>query len=81
MSAESSWNMFESTHPSIIDKLFSGMLKTIVTCAKCEKKSVTFNPFMTMSMAFENSLEKCIASFLKEDKLDAKDQYRCDKCN
>jgi hypothetical protein len=24
MSAESSWNQFESSHPSIIDKLFSG---------------------------------------------------------
>jgi len=26
MSAESSWNAFEQTHPSIIDKLFSGKL-------------------------------------------------------
>ena len=46
---------------------FLGMLKTIVTCAKCDRKSITFNPFMTMSMAFENSLDKCIVNFLKED--------------
>lgn len=57
------------------------MLKTIVTCVKCDRKSITFNPFMTMSMAFENSLEKCLGNFLKEDQLDSKDQYRCDKCN
>lgn len=26
MSAETAWNLYESTHPSIIDKLFSGKL-------------------------------------------------------
>ena len=34
---------------------------------------------MTLSLAFENSLDKCIANFLKEDLL--KDEYKCDKCS
>jgi ubiquitin C-terminal hydrolase len=60
------------------------MQKTIVTCGKCNEKSITFNPFMTLSLAFESSLEKCLLNYLKEDSLecskDGSDQYRCDKC-
>jgi len=33
--AEDSWFHYEQTHPSIIDKLFTGMLQTTVTCGKC----------------------------------------------
>lgn len=56
------------------------MQKTIVTCGNCANKSTTFNPFMTLSLAFESSLDKCIANFLKEDTLGSKDKYKCDKC-
>ena len=57
------------------------MQKTIVTCGKCNNKSITFNPFMTLSLAFDASLDKCVANYLKEDILDAKDKYKCEKCN
>lgn len=57
------------------------MLKTTVTCGKCNNNSITYNPFMTMSLAFENSLERCISNFLKEDKLDSAEKYKCEKCN
>jgi ubiquitin C-terminal hydrolase len=36
---------------------------------------------MTLSVAFETTLEKCIANYLKEDTLDSKDKYKCEKCN
>jgi ubiquitin C-terminal hydrolase len=36
---------------------------------------------MTLSLAFEASLDKCIANFLKEDTLGSKDKYKCEKCN
>ena len=36
---------------------------------------------MTLSLAFESSLDKCISNFLKEDSLDSKDQYKCEKCS
>ena len=35
---------------------------------------------MTLSIAFECTLKKCIQGFLKEITLDSKDQYNCDKC-
>lgn len=34
-------------NPSVIDRVFSGIMKTIVTCGRCQHKSVTFNPFMS----------------------------------
>mmetsp|Transcript_42676 Transcript_42676/g.31215 ORF Transcript_42676/g.31215 Transcript_42676/m.31215 type:complete len:106 (+) Transcript_42676:326-643(+) len=75
------WNVYEQSHPSIVDKLFSGMLKTVVICDSCKEKSTTYNPFMTLSLAFDSSLDKCIANFLKEDTLSSKDKYLCQKCH
>ena len=36
---------------------------------------------MTLSLAYESSLEKCIQSYLKEDTLSSQDKYKCEKCN
>ena len=36
---------------------------------------------MTLSLAFEASLDKAITNFLKEDTLDSTDKYKCEKCN
>ena len=57
------------------------MQKTIVTCDSCKERSITYNPFMTLSLAFESSLEKSIINFLKEDILGSSDKYNCNKCN
>lgn len=39
---------------------------------------------MTLSLAFENSLEACIRGFLREDQLaepdDKRERYKCEKC-
>ena len=35
---------------------------------------------MTLSLAFDTSLEKCIANYLKEDTLESQDKYNCSKC-
>ena len=35
---------------------------------------------MTLSLAFENSLEKCLNNFLKEYTLESTDKYKCEKC-
>jgi hypothetical protein len=66
---------------TFLDTLFIGMQKTIVTCGKCQNRSITYNPFMTLSLAFESSLEKALAHFLKEDILnDGKESYKCENC-
>ena len=35
---------------------------------------------MTLSLAFEATLDKCITNFLKEDTLGSQDKYKCEKC-
>ncbi len=38
---------------------------------------------MTLSLAFESTLDRCIQNFLREDTIeckDGRDQYRCEKC-
>ena len=57
-----------------------GMVKTIVTCGKCHKQSITYNPFMTLSLAFESSLDKCLTNYLREDVLSSQNKYKCEKC-
>ena len=56
------------------------MQKTIVTCGKCSQPSITYNPFMTLSVSVENNLEKCIANFLKDYTLESTDKYKCEMC-
>jgi ubiquitin C-terminal hydrolase len=65
------------------------MLKTRVTCGKCEFKSETYTPFMTRSLALESTLEKCIANFVREDVIASASKsgggsgghlYKCEKC-
>eukprot|EP00347_Sterkiella_histriomuscorum_P013357 403365027 len=62
-------------HPSIVDRLFSGMQKTVVTCGKCQNQSNTYNPYMALSVQFEQNLQQSIQSFLKEDMLDNSDTF------
>jgi ubiquitin C-terminal hydrolase len=35
---------------------------------------------MTLSLAYESSLDKCLLNFLKEDTLESTDKYKCEKC-
>lgn len=56
------------------------MQKTIVSCGNCGNRSSTYNPFMTLSLACESTLDKCIAGYFKDDVLGSKDKYKCEKC-
>lgn len=51
---------YYTAHPSIIDRLFTGIQKTVVTCGKCNQNSTTYNPFMTLSLTFESSLDRSL---------------------
>ena len=68
-----------AVRPSIIDKLFSGIQQTIVECVKCGHKSLTCNPFMTMSLQYKNTVEKAIKDHLSEETIDG--LYKCEKCS
>ena len=67
-----------SFNPSIIDRTFSGIMKTIVTCTKCGHASETFNPFMTQSLGCKSSLLKGLQDVFDEHQIDG--LYVCEKC-
>lgn len=44
------WEGYSARNRSVIIDLFHGQLKSTVKCPKCEKVSVTFDPFMYLSL-------------------------------
>jgi ubiquitin carboxyl-terminal hydrolase 36/42 len=69
---------WQRLHPSIIDQIFGGMMKTIVTCRKCQHPSLTFNPFMTQSLSCKSTLTKSLHDVFDEHQIDG--NYLCEKC-
>lgn len=69
---------YDQLRTSIVDRLFTGMQRTAVSCAKCSYQSLTYNPFMTISLACKTSVDSAIREHLSEVKTDG--QYKCDKC-
>ena len=71
-------DQYDQLRTSIVDRLFTGMQRTVVSCAKCSYQSLTYNPFMTISLACKTSIDSAIREHLSEVKTDG--QYKCDKC-
>ena len=51
---------FSRSYNTVIDRIFSGIMQTIVKCGKCRYESATYNPFMTQSLQHKASLVKCL---------------------
>ena len=69
---------YYSLNPSIIDRIFSGIMRTIVTCGRCDHASITYNPFMTQSLQCKATLEKSMNDIFYEHQIDG--LYICEKC-
>ena len=48
--AETLWNIHKARNDSAIVDYFQGQLKSTLVCPECKKVSVTFDPFMYMSL-------------------------------
>lgn len=48
--ARLSWNNYLKRNRSIIVDLFQGQLKSTLDCPRCEKRTVVFDPFMTLTL-------------------------------
>lgn len=46
-----SWNKHLLRNESIITDLFHGQFKSTVNCSKCDRVSITFDPYMAVSVA------------------------------
>uniref|UniRef100_A0A7S3EKM0 ubiquitinyl hydrolase 1 n=3 Tax=Rhodosorus marinus TaxID=101924 RepID=A0A7S3EKM0_9RHOD len=58
--AEKAWKNHKLRNDSIIVDLFHGQYKSTVICPTCEKVSVTFDPFMYLTLPLPARLEKTI---------------------
>ncbi|OMJ94171.1 hypothetical protein SteCoe_2652 [Stentor coeruleus] len=58
------WELFKERNDSIIVDLMYGQNKSTLTCPTCNKVSVVFDPFLTLSAVVPNAEEKTANVFL-----------------
>ena len=63
--ADRNWHEHEARNDSVVTDLFTGMYKSTVTCPVCDKVSITFDPFLnlTLHLPIENNWQKEILYF------------------
>ena len=49
------YEQYFCSNPSIVDKLFSGIQRSVVKCASCFHESIMFKPFSCLSLGFEHN--------------------------
>ena len=76
-------NLFYKNKTSYIHDIFTGSYITIIKCLECNYKSITYEPFTTITI----SPGKCVVSQISEifikTELDSNNSeaWKCDKCN
>lgn len=82
--ADIAWMKHKQLNESIIVALFQGQFKSTVQCLTCHKKSRTFEAFMHLSLPLPSSskcsLQDCLKSFSKEEKLTDNNRFFCSNC-
>ncbi|XP_066448745.1 ubiquitin carboxyl-terminal hydrolase 8 [Eleutherodactylus coqui] len=82
--ADIAWMKHRQLNESIIVALFQGQFKSTVQCLTCHKKSRTFEAFMYLSLPLPSSskcsLQDCLKSFSKEEKLTDMNRFFCSNC-
>jgi ubiquitin carboxyl-terminal hydrolase 36/42 len=67
---------------SVVHSIFGGYLRSQVKCAACTYESNTFDPFLDLSLELEGqpSVPRALQAFTAPERLDAENQYRCERC-
>jgi ubiquitin C-terminal hydrolase len=77
---EERWVEYKKRNNSFIDHLFTGLYRSTVTCERCLLRSVTYDPFMAISLPLPDrqaSLQECFDLFFAEEQLQ---NYFCVGC-
>ena len=79
------WQAHLRRNSSIIVDSFHGLLKSSLTCLRCHHTSITFEPFLFLSVPIPSgrysSLKDCLVEFTKEEKLGGSERWTCPKCS
>eukprot|EP01134_Creolimax_fragrantissima_P001685 CFRG1685T1 len=83
--AREAWVNYRRRNDSVVVDLFQGQFRSELQCRKCGHSSVTFNPFMYLSVpipanASRTSLTSCISTFTAKERVTGNDQWYCSKC-
>jgi len=85
--AAEQWRIHLLRNKSIIVDLLQGQLRSSVSCKTCKEESVTFDPFMTLSLPLPDKsggksvkLERLIEQFLNPEELSGDEQWFCPSC-
>ncbi|CDZ98657.1 multidrug resistance-associated abc transporter [Phaffia rhodozyma] len=72
----------ELKYTTSVHQLFGGRLRSRVTCHKCHHNSDTFDAFLDLSVEVKNcgSVRNAFERFIKPDRLDGNNKYKCEKC-
>ena len=93
--ADLSWNAHLQRNKSIIQKLFHGQFKSVVTCPSrtCQHSSRKFDPLMYVSLSLKSlaghaettngklKLTDMLQHFVAEEELKKGDEWTCPKCS
>jgi ubiquitin C-terminal hydrolase len=84
VAADNVWKISRLAEDSIIVDLFRGQYKSTVMCQKCDKKSVVFEPFMSLPLPIPSptrcNLVDCLRHFSREEKMTGDCQWYCPRC-
>eukprot|EP00434_Breviolum_minutum_P042181 symbB.v1.2.037531.t1/scaffold5569.1/size25780/2 len=86
--AAEAWFDHLQRHRSLVVDLCQGQLRSQVKCCECGCASVTFDPFLFLTLPLPSRLkrgrkvhiEEAIKAFCVEEKLDGTDAWRCPRC-
>ncbi|RKP09098.1 hypothetical protein THASP1DRAFT_14708 [Thamnocephalis sphaerospora] len=87
--AEERWRMHKMRNDSKVVDEFQGQFKSTLVCPDCNKVSVTFDPFMYLTLpvpvpqSADNgvlTLKRCLEEFTRAEQLGEEDLWYCPNC-
>lgn len=81
--AAEAWHDHLLRNRSVLVDLFQGQLRSQLRCPKCNTVSVTFDPFVYLSLPVDKktkTVAEALAAFCEEERLDASNQWTCPSC-
>jgi ubiquitin C-terminal hydrolase len=90
--SEDWWRYYSERNDSECKRLFSGQLKTMVTCSACGHVSRAFDPFWDLALPIPKgrstssdgpascTISECLSEFIAEEKMGGNDSTYCSRC-
>ncbi len=80
--SEESWSWYRKSSTNIFDILFGGQYRGTVKCKSCGHMSVTYDPFLGISLPITGrTIDDCLCNEYESEELSKKVGYKCEKCS